>query len=318
MGSSRKIAMFLILLLVFMGINFITPVNLLESGDTHTPKKTKLPTAVESTQFFGPYHSNQPSGLEPALGRLGTKRINVLFMGIDARAREASRSDSIILLSINPETCKATVLSVLRDTYVTIPTASRLRNRINSAFAFGGVPLSIKTVSQLLQVPIQYYVVTDFLGFEKVVDAVGGVELDVEKQMDYSDDGVFDIHLKPGRQVLNGRQALSYARYRHDIRGDFARVERQRKLLQAILDKAQGIQGFYYLPKIFQAMRPYINTNLDFTTATQLAYVGYKVTTIKTYTIPGEAEFTSQNINGMAVLVPNLQRLRKTVQQLLP
>src|SRR5207244_1377938 len=108
-------------------------------------------------------------------------------------------SDSMMVVSIEPNTKKALLISILRDTYVKIP--GHGSDRINAAMALGGPTLAMKTVSNLLGIQVQYYVYMDFKGFIGVVDALGGVSIDVEKDMDYEDaedDHVYDIHLKKG------------------------------------------------------------------------------------------------------------------------
>lgn len=242
-------------------------------------------------------------------------RLNILLLGIDARSSETSRSDSMMVVSMNPQDYSAAVLSVLRDSYVNIPSPQPVRNRINAAYALGGPSLALRTVSNFLQIPIKYYIVMDFAGFEKVVDAIGGVKLEVEKRMDYVDDGKNDIHLLPGEQNLNGHQALGYARFRHDVQGDYARVERQRKLLKAIKEKIQGVQAIYYLPKLVDAVKPYIQSNLDFSGLAGLAYFGYRLNEVTNYTVPSPHAHSEENIAGMSVLVPNLVKTRLEVQR---
>lgn len=259
-----------------------------------------------------PQNSNE--NFEGETGQPAEGRLNVLLMGVDARGHEPGRTDSLMLVSMNPQDNSAAVLSVLRDTYVTIPTPKPQKNRINVAYSIGGPSLTLRTVSDFLQLPIEYYIVLDFEGFEKAVDAIGGVELEVEKPMDYVDDGKYDIHLKPGKQILDGRQALGYARFRHDATGDYTRVERQRKLLKAILEKVQGVQAVYYLPKVLEAVKPYIKTNLDLSGLANLAYLGYQLNEVTTRTVPSEVAHSEQTIGGMAVLVPNLAKTRREVK----
>lgn len=251
------------------------------------------------------------------IGKLNGGRLNVLLMGTDARAHEASRSDSMILLSIDPNKSSADIMSIMRDSYVTIPAAQPTQNRINAAYMLGGPELALKTVSSFLQVPINYYIVTDFVGFEKAIDAIGGVQLNVEKTMNYTDDGVNDIHLKKGLQVLNGHQALGYARFRHDPQGDYARVERQRKLLKSIVSKIQGIQAVYYLPRMLAAIQPYIQTNMDLTALANLALMGFQLNEVKTYSVPFADAHTPEKIDGMDVLLPNVGKTRQEVRQIL-
>ncbi|MDA8443118.1 MAG: LCP family protein, partial [Peptococcaceae bacterium] len=219
--------------------------------------------------------------------------------------------------SIDPKTSHADVFSIMRDTYVNIPAAHPTKNRINVAYGMGGPQLAVKTVSEFLQLPIKNYILTDFQGFEEAVNAIGGVELNVEKAMNYVDDGSNDINLQPGWQQLNGHQALGYARFRHDAQGDYARVERQRKLLKAIQNKVQGIRAVYYLPRLISALTPYIKTNLDLPGLVNLAYLGCVIHTVETYTIPLPDAHSLAKIDGMSVLLPDLAKSRQEVKQLL-
>ncbi len=131
--------------------------------------------------------------------------MNVLILGGDSRGlkkNEIPRSDSMMVASIDPVTKKAYLFSILRDTYVKVP--GHGNDRINTAVATGGPNLAMKTVSDLLGIPIQYYVYTDFQGFIALVDAIGGIELEVEKDMKYrdSEEPEFDINLKKRRAAV--------------------------------------------------------------------------------------------------------------------
>jgi polyisoprenyl-teichoic acid--peptidoglycan teichoic acid transferase len=147
----------------------------------------------------------------------GTERVNILLLGGDSRGEDSGRSDSVMVASVDPVTKKATLMSILRDTYVDIP--GHGKSRLNAAFSYGGPDLTKQTVSDLLGIPIQYYVYTDFNGFIALVDAVGGIDLDVEKDMHYTskaDNHQFDIDLKKGMLHMDGKTALQYVRFRHD------------------------------------------------------------------------------------------------------
>ncbi|MDB5085473.1 MAG: transcriptional regulator [Bacilli bacterium] len=163
----------------------------------------------------------------------GTDRVNILILGVDNRNNDPTpRSDTMIVASIDPVTKTAVEFSVMRDSYVHIP--GHGYDKINAAFQEGGANLAIQTVSEFLQIPINFYVETDFQGFEKVVDALGGVTINVEKDMLYADDGVYDINLHQGMQLLDGQHALMYVRFRHDATSDYTRTERQRNFLKAV------------------------------------------------------------------------------------
>lgn len=256
----------------------------------------------------------------------GKERVNILLLGGDSRGQKEEdktnqRSDSIMIASIDPVTKKASLLSVLRDTYVDIPGKNR-QDRINAAFAAGGPRLAMKTVSQLLDIPIQYYIYTDFKGFIKVVDSIGGIDLEVEKDMDYTDsaDGhEFDIHLKKGMQHMDGKTALQYVRFRHDAQSDFARSERQRKFLTEVSKKMQTTSSLRKLPDIVRDMEPYIDTNLNISDMIKLGALGFQVQTsnLPTTQIPPNELLVEKRINGSQVLTTDKIRLRKYVRDFL-
>jgi len=136
-------------------------------------------------------------------------------------------------------------------------------DKINHAYAFGGKDLLIKTVSQFLELPIHFYAVADFNGFVKIIDELGGVEINVEKEMQYIDKaGGLNIHLYPGRQLLDGEKTLEYIRFRHDKLGDLGRIKRQQQLALAIIDKMMNINTITKIPQMVEDMKDYMETNI--------------------------------------------------------
>lgn len=272
--------------------------------------------ASDKSRFgnFTPVKNQEPPKWE------GKERVNILLLGGDERGlrkNETPRSDSIIVASIDPVTKKAQLFSILRDTYVEIP--GHKNNRINVALSLGGPELAMKTVSNLLGIPIQYYLYTDFQGFIAVVDAVNGIDIDVEKNMDYTDsadDHVYDIHLKKGLQHLDGNTALQYVRFRHDALSDFTRTERQRKFLTALAAKMQSTTSILKLPQILSSLDPYIETNLSVTDMLKLASLGYdsKASGITTAQLPPNELIQDKRINGASVLTADEEDLKQYVQ----
>ncbi|WNS41645.1 LCP family protein [Paenibacillus sp. MMS20-IR301] len=208
----------------------------------------------------------------------GTEPVNILLMGVDARGvkkGEVPRSDTMLVASLDPVKKKFYVFSILRDTYIPIPDHGT--QRINAAITYGP-NTAMQTVSDLLGIPIQYYVYTDFQGFMKLVDAVGGVDYEVEKDMHYTskaDGPEFDIDLKKGFQHLDGNMALQYVRFRHDATSDFTRTERQRGFLKAVADKVISTTSIIKLPTILSEVTPFIDTNLTTSDMWKLGTVGY-------------------------------------------
>lgn len=248
----------------------------------------------------------------------GTDRVNILLMGVDNRNNDPHpRSDSMVVVSIDPVTKTARMFSIMRDTWYKIPGYGF--EKINAAYALGGPDLAIKTVSTYLQIPIHYYVKTDFQGFEKIVDAVGGVTIDVEKDMDYIDDGVYDIHLKKGVQLLDGKHALMYVRFRHDAMSDFARTDRQRKFLVALAEKLKTPGSLVKLPSVLDAIRPYVDTNMQLDDMLKLGKLMAEVDVngMKPMQIPPENDFVISSVNGMSVLIPDVYKCRMAVHDAL-
>lgn len=253
----------------------------------------------------------------------GNQRVNVLLLGGDSRGmkqNEAPRSDSLIVASIDPITKKAHLFSIMRDTYVKIPGYGE--DRINAAYAYGGANLTMKTVSDLLGIPIQYYVYTDFKGFIALVDAIDGIDIDVEKNMKYSDaeDGhEYDINLKKGMQHLDGKMALQYVRFRHDALSDFARTERQRNFVQVVLKKMQSTSSLLKIPRILSSIDPYIQTNLSTTDMIKLGSLGYEAKTegLISQQIPPSELLLEKKVGGADVISVNRDKLQVFIKSLL-
>lgn len=250
----------------------------------------------------------------------GKDVINILLLGADSRDEEAGRSDSIMVASINPVTRKAYLMTVLRDTYAEIP--GHGSTRINAAFAYGGTDLAMKTVGDLLGIPIHYYVYTDFNGFISLVDAIGGIDLYVEKDMRYSDGGDnhrYDIDLKQGEQHLDGTTALEYVRFRHDATSDFTRTERQRKFLVAVAAKIQSSSSILKLPGILNSIAPYIKTNFSAQELIKLARLGFGISAdqIDKAQIPPNGLWTNATVGGAQVLKSDPAKLQQYVSGLL-
>lgn len=179
----------------------------------------------------------------------GKTHVNILLLGVDEPEGGVSRSDTIKVISVNLAKERISMLSIPRDTWVTLP-GHHGEGRINSAHQLGGtdrarcVALAREAVTTLMcdlygkPVHIDRYVRIQTTSFKRVVEALGGVDLEVEKQMDYEDPSQdLFIHLKPGFQHLNAEQAVGYVRFRHDAEGDYGRIRRQDKFLRTLAAK---------------------------------------------------------------------------------
>jgi len=229
---------------------------------------------------------------------LKNERLNVLLLGIDARQGETmARTDSIILASVDQKSKQMVLLSIPRDTRVNIPGYGY--DKINSASVYGGPELTMKVASELLGISIKYYVLVNFNGFKDIVDALGGVTMDVEQDMRHWDDtdgGAYEINLKKGVQRLDGEKALQYVRYRNYAMGDIERTQHQQKFLVALAKEVLQPATIAKLPKLVPEINRYIKTNLSMGHLYTLASAARELEkgNIITQTLPGRPI----NING--------------------
>jgi LCP family protein required for cell wall assembly len=268
-----------------------------------------------------PFYKVQPTDVkvpEPPKWE-GTERVNILLMGVDARGLqkgEIPRSDTMLVASIDPVTKRGSLFSIMRDTYTKIPEHGR--ERINTAITHGP-NTAMQAVSDLLGIPIQYYVYTDFQGFIALVDAVDGVDFYVEKNMKYTskaDKHEYDIDLKKGMQHLDGKTALQYVRFRHDAMSDYSRTERQRNFLQAISKKLKSTTTIMNLPNILEKVNPYIDTNLSVNDMWKLATIAYDGTMTASEQIPPMSLLVEKTVGGSQVLgVRDEDELKAFVQE---
>jgi polyisoprenyl-teichoic acid--peptidoglycan teichoic acid transferase len=184
---------------------------------------------------------------------------SVLLLGVDERENDKGRSDSMIVLTVNPEVKSVKMISIPRDTRTTI-VGKGTEDKINHAYAFGGVEMSMDTVENLLDIPIDYYVKINMEGFEDIVNAVGGVN--VSNDLDFSYGG---YSFPEGKLDLNGKEALAFSRMRHDdARGDFGRQLRQREVIQAVIREGASVSSLWNFDNIFDALGNNVKTNLTF------------------------------------------------------
>jgi polyisoprenyl-teichoic acid--peptidoglycan teichoic acid transferase len=254
------------------------------------------------------------SDLPPAWD--GASRINVLLIGLDFRDWEAGlgapRSDTMIVLTIDPLTKTAGMLSIPRDMWVNIPGFGY--SRINTAYSSGegnrlpggGPALASKTVEQFLGVPIHYYAQIDFNAFVEFIDLIGGIEIynDEDLRLDPVGAGKDKVILKCcGMRHLNGYKTLAYVRFRKDKEGDVARSKRQQKVILAIRDKVLSPENFPVLlgkaQQFYEEFSAGIKTNMPFDTALQLGVLArdIPVESIK----PGVIDYTMVAFEGTQI-----------------
>lgn len=202
--------------------------------------------------------------IKPEVSGKGNDIINVAFFGIDTRANDydGSRADTIMIASLDKVHKKIKLTSIMRDTYVNIP--GEKYDKINHSYAYGGPELTIKTINQNFDMNIQDYVTVNFSALEKIVDAVGGVEINVRSnEIDHINSDSTAKVTAAGVQTLDGQQALSYSRIRYIGNGDYERTERQRTVLQNVINKVLNNKSLPQALSLIEILSPYIQTSLD-------------------------------------------------------
>lgn len=184
---------------------------------------------------------------------------SVLLLGVDERENDKGRSDSMIVLTVNPDTKSVKMISIPRDTLTDI-VGHGTRDKINHAYAFGGVEMAMDTVEGLLDIPIDYYAQINMEGFEDIVNAVGGVTVNNDLNFSYG-----GYSFEEGKLTLSGKEALAFSRMRYeDPRGDFGRQLRQREVIQGVIREGASVSSLWNFDNIFDALGNNVKTNLKF------------------------------------------------------
>ncbi|APF26805.1 cell envelope-related function transcriptional attenuator common domain protein [Clostridium sporogenes] len=218
--------------------------------------------------------NDQQLKIDKKADQYGDDVINIAFFGLDRRKKdEPSRSDAIMIISLDKKHKKVKVSSIMRDSYVDID--GHGKTKLNHAYAYGGPELAIKTINSTFKLNIRNFVAVDFYELEKIIDTVGGVEIPVRSdEIKYINiymqetariqgKSVQEVQ-KPGLQNLNGMQAVAYARIRYTSGGDYERTERQRIVLTAIMNKVKKL-GPTEFPKVVSALLPNVESSFSST-----------------------------------------------------
>ncbi len=206
----------------------------------------------------------------------GAKRRNILLLGVDSNGEgtdpfEGTRTDTIILMNIDPRTKSLNAISIPRDSKVYLPGDHGVQ-KINAAHAIGGIGMTIKTIEDTLGVKIDRYVMVHDQAVREIVDALGGVDIYVEKNMHYNDySGKLFINLQKGNNHLNGKEVVGYLRFRHDPLGDIGRTQRQQWFLRGLMEALKKPETLAKLPEIINVAKKYIKTNMSFYELSQYA-----------------------------------------------
>jgi LCP family protein required for cell wall assembly len=278
--------------------------------------------------------SNISTGGEPLPDWQKKERVNILLLGIDQREDQHGpwRTDTMIVLTLDPENNMAGILSIPRDLWVPIPGYGE--NRINTAhytgdlkkYPGGGPALAIKTVQYNLGITIHYYVRVNFSGFVEAVDTIGGVDIYVEKEIDdplYPDNayGYDPLYIPAGLQHMDGELALRYARTRHSG-SDFHRLRRQQQVIMAVRDKVLRFellpQLLPKLPELLKTVGDAVQTDLQLDEMLNLVQLASQIDDehIKTAVIDSSMTVDTTTPNGAQVLIPIRDEIRTVVDEI--
>lgn len=239
--------------------------------------------------------------------------INILLIGQDRREEETvSRADTILLCSFQPESKKILMTSFLRDLYVPIP--GHTDNRLNAAYAHGGMSLLRQTLEENFALSIDGCVEVDFSQFAQILDILGGVTIDLRQDEADAINAAVEGALTEGEQLLSGDQALAYTRIRSlDEDGDFSRTFRQRKVISALLGSYRGASLFTVL-SILPEILPMLSTDMEkkqvISTVLQLLPMLCD-STITSRTVPAEGKYENRTVRGMSVLTADIEQIRQ-------
>lgn len=231
---------------------------------------------------------------------------SVLLMGTDTGDKGRTyqgRSDSMMLVTINPKKKQTMMTSLDRDIYtqmvgykgdenVYVAKGDTYYDKLNAAYSLGGTKMAIESVQKMLDVPVDHYVEINMKGLRTLVDAVGGIEVD--NKIDFTLDGV---HVKKGKQTLDGRHALEYVRMRHeDPKGDVGRQARQREILSKIIKKILSVNSVTQYKKYLHAVEDYVKTDLSWSEM---------LTVVKEYT-PAADDIKQTQVEGQGEMIQDI------------
>lgn len=206
----------------------------------------------------------------------GNRRKNILLLGVDSNGEgtdpwKGTRTDTIILMNIDPKSKSLNAISIPRDSKVYLPGDHGIQ-KINAANAIGGIGMTIRTVEETLGVKIDRYIMVHDNAVKEIVDTIGGIDIYVEKNMHYNDfSGKLFINLQKGNNHLDGKQVVGYLRFRHDAMGDIGRTQRQQWFLRGLMEALKKPENMAKLPEVISVANKYIKTNMSFYELTQYA-----------------------------------------------
>lgn len=342
-GLAKKIIVISVLALITVGVltgtyiyvamnSIYKPIDIIDrTGDSYTipdPEDSIIPigtdpedssTDTEPGETEPPIETQGP-GTETGIYRrdpIDPDIMNILLLGKDAYGTQLGRTDTIIIMSYNKKTQAIKLVSLMRD--MLIPIAGHDWDRINTAYAYGGISLCINTINDVFDMDIQHYVIINLDGLEQLVDAMGGVAIELSQaEVDYYREN-FGLNLNPGFNTLDGRAALIHARNRTIGNADFTRTQRQRDILISLYNKILSENNLAKTISLINFAMDKVSTNLKATEiislATDVLRAGQQP--IETASLPAPGTFQDAWYKGMRILQIDIALNRKALRDTL-
>jgi len=282
-----------------------TPVYLPTStpAPTATPLPTATPTAIPQENTPGSWKT--PAG-----------QINILLLGSDARPWDVKfRTDTIILATINPQTGTVNLTSFPRDLFINIPGWGQ--NRINTAYQYGGFKLLSKTLAANFDIQVDHYVLINFSSFKRLVDSLGGLEVEVGQPLTDYRPGYGYVNISEGRVKMDADMVLWYVRSRKTT-NDFARNRRQQEIIQALLEKFLSMDAVTRAPEFYEIYKDSVTTNLSFSDMLPLLPIAANLTDpskLNQYYIGPKQVYDWITPAGAMVLMPRPDEIRRILRK---
>ncbi|MFC5529573.1 LCP family protein [Cohnella yongneupensis] len=239
---------------------------------------------------------------------------SMLLLGVDARANERGRSDTMIYTVIRPKDGKVLMMSIPRDTYADIVGKDK-KDKITHAYAFGGAEMAVNSVEELLDAKVDHYATINFQGFKQVVDTLGGISLPITEDIVNKGADHEKFTVKANQPSYSGVEALNFVRYREDAGGDMSRTERNRQFLEALIQKASSMNQWTKIPEVLDIVGDNFSTDLHPETMSDLAkqflQTGHS---IRSYTLKGVGKrMGAQNLWYYVADEADLTAVRATI-----
>lgn len=261
-------------------------------------------TVLSSIFFEKPVEASKETPVEEEEEIVEDVNESILFllMGVDAEDMgeyKGIRTDTMMLTNIDLETGEVNILSLPRD--LRVPIRGRM-DKLNHAHSYDGPELTLRTVRDFLNIDLQHYVRIDYRAVKEIVDAIDGVEIDVQRRMYYSrpnQNPPLYIDLQPGLQTLNGEESLQFLRWRQNqdgsgyAEGDIGRIQAQQDFVEQLIKQSLQAKNIIKLPTFINAYWDYVDTNLSLGQMAKAAMAANKIDTnkIETATVPGKGEY---------------------------